>query len=149
MEKSYWIFNGKLDILVSEQLTDGQYDLIVGEFAPGVTVPPHQHNNYSESIMLTEGELTVYLKDKTTVLKPGDHIFIPKSTPHAIENTGSIMAKGLTVASPSGFARLIREVGLPGNADGSAPTTPNDLELFMRISAELGDVMLGPPGARP
>lgn len=140
MEKSYWIFNGKLDILVDGLQSDGQYDLITGTFAPGIEVPPHQHNNYSESILVTEGELTVYQKDKTTVLKPGDHIFIPKATPHAIRNTGSGITKGLTVASPSGFARLIKEVGV------DSPEVPNDMELFMRVSVELGDVLLGPPG---
>ncbi len=142
MEKSYWIFNGRLDIFVDELQSDGQYDLIAGTFEPGIEVPPHQHNNYSESIMVTEGELTVYLKDKTTVLRPGDHIFIPKSTPHAIRNTGSGVAKGLTVASPSGFARLIREVGV------ASRDMQNDMGLFMRVSAELGDVLLGPPGTK-
>lgn len=149
MEKTYWIFKGKLGILEDEQSTDGRYDLITGVFEPGIEVPLHQHHKYSESLVVTEGELTVYMKDKTTVLKAGDHIFIPVSTPHAIKNTGNTIAKGLTVASPSGFARLIREVGLPGKPDGTAPDEMNDMEKFMRISIELGDELLGPPGARP
>lgn len=149
MRKSFWIFKGKMDILVDEQDSNGNYDLIEGTFAPGIDVPPHQHHNYSELIMVKTGELTVFLKDDLRVLGPGDHIFIPKSTPHAIRNTGGNEAVAVTVASPSAFARLIREVGLPGKADGSAPEEMNDMELFMRLSKESGDELLGPPGARP
>jgi len=91
----------------------------------------------------------VFLKDKTVVLQPGEHIFIPISTPHAIINSGKKVAKALTVASPSGFGRFIREVGLPAEADGTARQQPNDMALVMKIASEIGDVLLGPPGSRP
>ncbi|ASZ13304.1 cupin domain-containing protein [Chitinophaga pendula] len=149
MQQSFWIFNGKLTILIDEQDTNGSYDLIEGTFAPGIDVPPHQHHQYSELIMVKEGELSVYQKGQVTVLQPGEFVFIPKSTPHAVCNTGTTEAIATCIASPSGFARLIREVGLPGKADGSAPDEMNDMELFLRISAELGDEMLGAPGTRP
>lgn len=149
MNRSYWIFGGKLEILADEQETGSTYDLISGTLGPGVEVPLHQHHSYTESIYMVEGELTIYLKGETKVLHAGDHIFIPRSTPHAIQNNGTHAAKAITVASPGSFARLIKTVGIPGKDDGTAPEGDTDLEAFMRISAEMGDELLGPPGTRP
>ena len=148
MFKTYWLFNGKLDVLIDENNTDSSYDLIRGTFAPGVEVPPHKHQNYSEAITIVEGELTVYLTGQTITLRFGDHLFIPKDTPHAISNQGQVEAKAITVASPSGLARFIRESGLPANYDGTHPSGENDIALVMQKAKELGDVILGPPGSR-
>ena len=51
--------------------------------------------------------------------------------------------------SPSGFARLVSEVGTPDDGSGVPPAAPTDMELLQRVSAELGDEILGPPGALP
>ena len=50
---------------------------------------------------------------------------------------------GLVVAAPSGFARLIAATGT------LSKTETTDMELFMQICAEIGDEILGPPGALP
>jgi hypothetical protein len=52
-------------------------------------------------------------------------------------------ARGLVVASPSSFARLIAAVGTLNETD-----TP-DMALFERLSIEIGDEFLGSPGALP
>jgi hypothetical protein len=63
--------------------------------------------------------------------------------------TGDDPGRGLIAASPSGFARLITEVGTPDGGDGTPPSAPPDREIFRRVSAELDDEILGPPGALP
>jgi mannose-6-phosphate isomerase-like protein (cupin superfamily) len=142
MPTTYWIFGGKLEIVTDENETDGKYDLITGSFMPGTEVPLHLHTKYSESMYVLEGELTVFMKDKTVVLQPGEHVFIPVGVPHCVLASGNTPVKALTVASPSGFAKLIRTVGNETN-------TPNDMGLFMQVSEEVGDKLLGPPGTRP
>lgn len=149
MQKSYWIFGGRLDIIVDETQTGGNYDLIDGTFAKGVEVPLHRHTKYSEVIIVKEGELTVFLTGKTVVLKPGEEVFIPIGVPHAIANTYDGETKAFTVASPSAFADLIRKAGIPGTPDGAMPQQMNDMELFIKVSAEVGDELLGGPGSRP
>ncbi|MCC5619921.1 hypothetical protein [Nostoc sp. CHAB 5715] len=47
------------------------------------------------------------------------------------------------IAAPSAFARLIATVGTQERRD------PPNFELFDRISAEIGDEILGPPGTLP
>jgi hypothetical protein len=60
---------------------------------------------------------------------------IPVGTAHVVAATGDGIARGLAIASPSAFARLITAVGTP------------DTALFERRSAEIGDEILGAPGA--
>ena len=53
----------------------------------------------------------------------------------------------LTIASPSGFAKLIR---LLGTVEPTKDVMdPKLVEQFMQKSIELGDEILGPPGTRP
>jgi len=61
---------------------------------------------------------------------------IPLDIPHAIK-AGPDGCRSLLMRSPAGFALL---AGLD---------TEIDLELFASVSAELGDQILGPPGAVP
>ena len=70
-------------------------------------------------------------------------ILISAGTPHVFAATGDQPARGLVVAAPSAFARLVATVGTQERADTL------DMELFERISAEIGDEILGPPGTLP
>ncbi len=53
----------------------------------------------------------------------------------------------LNVSPPAGFAELVERTATPVHLAG--PGTRLDLDLFMRVATELGDVVLGPPGATP
>ena len=69
--------------------------------------------------------------------------FVRQSAPHVVAALGDRPARGLTVASPSGFARLIEATGTQNENE------PFDLELFNRLSIETGDEILGKPGELP
>ncbi len=149
MAQTYWLFGTHLTILTDEQETNFRYDLIDGRFSAGVETPLHRHTNYSEVIYVLEGEFTVYTDTQVATLSPGGHILIPINTPHAVAASGKTVSRALTVASPSGFAKLIRGVGTPGSYDGLPPDESNEMSLFLKLSEEIGDVLLGPPGTRP
>jgi hypothetical protein len=83
------------------------------------------------------------------VLCPGDDIFIPPGTTHAWHATGAGPGRALVLAAPSGFSRLVTEVGTPDDGSDVPPSAPTDMNLFHRISTEMGDELLGPPGALP
>ena len=149
MKKSYWLIGTRLAVLAGSADTGGRYDLIEGWFPAGAQVPPHVHERYSEQIFVLDGEFTVWVGGQKTVMRRGDDVVIPPGTPHAVHVTGDGPARGLVIASPSGFGRLITEVGLPDQGGQVPPSAATDMDLFGRITTELGDRILGPPGALP
>jgi hypothetical protein len=66
--------------------------------------------------------------------------------PHMIR-AGAEGAHAINVTSPAGFAELVARSGTPARL--VTPDTEFDLDLFMAVTAELGDVILGPPGTTP
>lgn len=143
MAQPLWLFGSQLRIIADHTTTGGQYDLIEGYFLPGTQTPLHRHTRYYEQLYVLEGEFTVWAGENKAVLKAGESFLIPTGTVHAIGVVGDRPARGLIVAAPSGFARLIAGVGTPNEND--AP----DMELAERISAEIGDEILGSPGTLP
>ena len=144
MRDSYWLFGSHLRILAGAAETGGRYDLVEGRFAAGLETPPHRHSAYSEHVYVLEGSFTVRLIGREVVLRAGDDLVIPAGEPHAVAAPDG-PARGLVVASPSGFARLVAGAGEPDDG-GGPPDGPPDMERFFRISAEIGDEILGPPG---
>ena len=149
MKKTYWLIGARLCVLAGPADSGGRYDLIEGSFSPGVQVPPHRHRRYSEQLYVLDGEFTVWAGGRKVVLRPGDDLIIPTGTAHAVAATGSGPGRALVVASPSGFARLITEVGIPDEGRGAPPSAATDMDLLLRVATDLGDEFLGPPGALP
>jgi quercetin dioxygenase-like cupin family protein len=145
MRKSYWLLDTRLTVLASAEETGGRYDLVEGWFPVAAQVPLHRHGKYSEQLYVLEGEFTISTSGRKAILRPGDDVAIPAGTAHALAVAGDEPARALIVTSPSGFARLITQAGTPA---AEAPT-PTDMDLLLRLSAELGDEILGPPAPCP
>jgi quercetin dioxygenase-like cupin family protein len=143
MTQSFWFFGSRLSIVADHTTTGGKYDLIEGYFPPGSQTPPHRHTRYSEQLYVLEGEFTVWAGEKKVVLNAGESFLIPPSTTHVVAALGDLPARGLVVAAPSAFARLIAAVGTVDE------TAAPDMALFERISVEIGDELLGLPGDLP
>jgi quercetin dioxygenase-like cupin family protein len=148
MQNQFWLLGIHRTILEDAEATDLHYDIVEGVSHSGNETPSHIHSEYSEFITVLDGELTIYTDEKTVILKPGEHFYIQKGTPHALSITGNVLSRTLTVFSPSGFGKVIRTVGVPGTVD-KLPETAADMDLFVKLSAEIGDIILGPPGSRP
>ncbi|MBW4528583.1 MAG: cupin domain-containing protein [Phormidium tanganyikae FI6-MK23] len=143
MTQPLWLFGTHLNIVADHTTTGGQYDLIEGYFPPGTQTPPHRHTRYSEQLYVLEGEFTVWAGENKVVLSPGESYLISPSTSHVVAVLSDQPARGLVVAAPSAFARLIAAVGTVDE------TEPPDMALFERISTEIGDELLGAPGDLP
>lgn len=92
---------------------------------------------------MLEGEFTVWAGENKVVLTVGENFLIAPGVPHTVAVLSDRSARGLVVAAPSSFARLIAAVGTLDEAE-----LP-DMSLFERLSIEIGDEMLGPTGALP
>ena len=143
MTQSFWLLGTHLTIVADHTTTDGKYDLIEGYFPPGTQTPPHRHTRYSEQLYVLEGEFTVWGGKNKVVLGAGESAFIPMGTPHVVAALSDKPARGLVVSAPSAFAQLIEATGTLNQNE--AP----DMELFNRISTEIGDEILGVPGDLP
>lgn len=146
-ERAYVLGPGlQFTVLTRGSETDGRHDLVDGFKAPGATTPLHLHTRYEERLWVLEGELTVWCGEEKNVLGPGGFYAIPMNAPHALA-AGREGARNLTVSSPAGFSELVERAGIPAHLAGA--DTEMDLELLAEISADLGDVILGPPGTLP
>ena len=97
---------------------------------------------------MLDGEFTVRAGGRKAVLHSGDHLIIPAGTAHVVAATGDGPGRASVIASPSGFARLITEVGTPDGGTRCCRPHPSTWSI-LRVSADLGDEILGPPGAMP
>jgi carboxymethylenebutenolidase len=147
--ESYWLGGTRLSVVAGPAATEGRYDFVEGWFSAGTQIPPHRHRRYSEHLHVLEGEFTAWVGRRKAVLRPGDDVVFPQGTAHAFHVTGDGPGRALVLASPSGFAGLVTEVGTPDDSSGVPPSAPTDMDLLQRVSAELGDEILGPPGALP
>jgi len=148
MTRSYWLSGARFTVHANHEDTAGCYDLVEGCAPPGFQTPLHRHTRYAERFYILQGEVTVWAGARKAVLRAGDTFTVPAGQAHAVMATGNGRARALCVASPSGFARLVMEAGTP-DAGGAPPAGPPDMAHFERICAEIGDEILGPPGARP
>jgi mannose-6-phosphate isomerase-like protein (cupin superfamily) len=143
MSQSLWLFGSRLTIVADHTTTAGQYDLIEEYSLPGSQTPLHRHTRYSQLLYVLSGEFTVFAGENKVVLSAGDNILIPIGTPHMVAVFSDKPARGLVVNAPSGPARLITAMGMRDE------TETLDMALLARISAEMGDETLGPPGTLP
>jgi mannose-6-phosphate isomerase-like protein (cupin superfamily) len=151
MTQPLWFFGSRFNIIADHTTTDGKYDIIEGYFPPSIQTPPHLHTRYSEQLYVLKGEFTVWAGDsakptlceRKVVLNTGESFLIAPGTPHVVASLSQKAARGLVIAAPSSFARLIAAVGTLDE------TALPDMELFDRICAEIGDKVLGPLGALP
>ncbi len=147
--RAFWVLGNRLTVLADHTETEGRYDLIEGLLPPGDQTPPHIHTKYDEQFYVLDGELTVWAGERKVVLHTGDTFTVPTGTAHVVAASNGGPTHSLVIASPSGFARLIADVGVPVTGAAPPQASPADLERFSRASAEAGNEILGPPGALP
>jgi len=133
-------------ILTTGAETNGRHDLVDGVQPARSMTPLHMHTRYEERLWVLEGQLTIWAGDREVTLGAGGFFHIPTNVPHTIQ-AGPAGARALNITSPAGFAELIERSATPAHLAG--PDTQLDMELFTKVTAELGDVVLGPPGTLP
>jgi mannose-6-phosphate isomerase-like protein (cupin superfamily) len=136
----------RVRILTTGAETDGRHDFTYCEQTAGATTPLHVHTRYQERFWVVSGSLRVWAGREELTLRPGDYYAVPMNVPHTMQ-AGPEGARALQISSPAAFAQLIARTGTP--AQLATPETELDADLFMAVTTELGDVILGPPGTTP
>ncbi|MCD1144930.1 cupin domain-containing protein [Kocuria sp. LUK] len=68
--------------------TDGEYSLMYAEYAPGITVFPHFHTEYTETVHLFEGTLEGRVAGQEVVLTDGEETIVPPGAVHGWHSAG-------------------------------------------------------------
>ncbi len=146
-ERQFVLGHGlRATILATAEETDGHLDLMDCVQPPGAATPLHMHTRYEERYWVISGSMTVWAGQDEVTMGPGDDHVIPTNVPHMVR-FGPEGARALVFSSPAGFAQLVARAGTPAHL--ATPDTELDTDLFMAVSTELGDVVLGPPGTTP
>ena len=135
----------RVGILLDGAATNGQYTIMEATVPPGAGPPPHLHHREDETFLVLSGEVTFFLGDATTLLKPGDFIFAPRGVAHYFKNTGSTDAILLETASPAGIERFFEAVGHPlADRDADAlPFKPEDVIRMVALAPSYGiDILI-------
>lgn len=93
-------------------------------------------------LYVLEGYFIVHTESEMVVLRVGEAFRMPLGTAVV---SGPQGARGLVVASPSGFVRLVHEAGTPAESNSIPPITSPDMEAFGRASLEIGDELVWSP----
>ncbi|MGH9229367.1 MAG: cupin domain-containing protein [Acidimicrobiales bacterium] len=133
-------------ILATAEETGGHLDLMDCVQPPGAATPLHLHTKYQERYWVISGSMTVWAGSDRATLGPGDYYVIPTNVPHMVR-FGPEGTRALVFSSPAGFAQLVARAGTPAHL--ATPETELDTDLFMAVTTELGDVVLGPPATTP
>jgi mannose-6-phosphate isomerase-like protein (cupin superfamily) len=146
-ERSYVLGQGlRATVLTTGEETGGRHDLTDTWQPGGEMTPLHLHTRYEERFWVLSGGLSVWAGDEFAELRSGDYLRVPMNVPHAVRS-GPTGCRALHISTPAGFAELIARSGTPARL--ATPETELDLELFLAVTTELGDEVLGPPGTLP
>lgn len=108
------------------------------------------HTREDEAFYLLDGVLEVTAGEKTTVVRTGDFVYLPRGTAHWFRNPGVNAARALILATPGGFEEFFTEAGIPARpGEQAAPMGPADFERIAGLSLKYGTRIEAPPAIRP
>ena len=91
------------EVALSNLDTQGRFTLQDEIWAPTFSVPAHFHARHSEVFYVVSGQIEWTVNGETHVMGPGDTVFIPPNTPHAVKNVGGREAHMLMLYEPGGY----------------------------------------------
>ena len=89
-----------------------QVTIIDAELNPGASTPLHYHRTYDEHFECMEGELSLEIDRKITVLRAGDQVTAPRRSVHRFFNQGAESVLFRTTVSPghAGYEQMLKIV---------------------------------------
>lgn len=91
----------------------GNFDMVQGETPPGVPgPPPHYHTGYSETFLVTEGEMEFIINGEAKTVTTGQSVDLPVNTIHTFRNAGNQTCKWVNIHSPKGFLSFFNTFGV-------------------------------------
>ncbi|WP_020673010.1 quercetin 2,3-dioxygenase [Amycolatopsis nigrescens] len=148
--KSVWIGDSLHTIKTTGADTGGATSMIEITVPPGEGPPPHSHSNEDETVHVLAGRLAFVLGDREIVAGPGDFVFIPRDTVHAVRNVGEEVGRTVTTYVPGGMDEYFARVGSPAEPGEQPPAmNPDQLRAAVELAPEYGMTISMPAGFGP
>lgn len=128
--------SGPQTVKVSRADTDGAFEVIEIDVAPGGGPPLHYHPGFDEAFYVTEGVLTLRIGDRIHELSPRSSALVPAGTIHTWKNRGSSLVRFLQMTAPGSMEGFLE-------AFAADPTRPVD--DLIQLAEKHGTNIIGPP----
>ena len=135
--QAWWVAGSLMQLKATGDDTYQGLTLIEQTCPPGLDSPAHVHPDEEQGLYVLDGTIEVTCGDTTRELGPGGFVVMPRGVPHAFVVTGAEGARFLSITTPSGFERLVHEIGEPA-LTLTPPPVDEVSELVVSRSAALG-----------
>lgn len=140
LEHSVWYNGSLMTFLASGEDTQGQFALIELVGRKGNAPPPHIHHFEDETFYVLEGELVVWVGDRTIRAVPGMMVFLPRNVQHSFK-IESEQARMLVLLAPAGFEGWFKELSEPATAMTLPPAIEiayKDVQRMLQLAPRYG-----------
>ncbi|MGO9646076.1 MAG: cupin domain-containing protein [Candidatus Bathyarchaeia archaeon] len=135
--KVYNVFQDKITIKISGEMTNGAYSISEDITPPGRGAPPHVHSREDEMFYVLEGDYEFRCGDRRFTGSRDALVHLPRDIPHAFKNTGTTAGKFLVLLVPGVMEKVFEELSL-------MPPGPPSLEKINQITIKYGVEFLPP-----
>jgi mannose-6-phosphate isomerase-like protein (cupin superfamily) len=120
------------------ETTGGTFALIEHSVPPKSGPPLHIHGREDEMWFILEGSLRFKADGEIFLAPTGSFVFVPRGTPHCLQNIGDAPARYLEMFAPAGMERFFEEISQQPIGEG-AP------EVYRSIAERALMTVVGPP----
>jgi quercetin dioxygenase-like cupin family protein len=108
---AWWVAGSLMMAKATGDDTARGLTLIEQSCAPGLYSPAHVHDDEEQLLWLLEGSIEVTCGGVTRTADAGSLVVMPHGLPHEFTVTSEHGARFLSITTPAGFERLVREIG--------------------------------------
>ena len=94
---------------LTSAMTDGRYSFLDEIWHPGFQVVPHFHAEHAEAFYVIDGEVEWTVNGETHRMGPGDMVYVPLDTVHAVKVVGGKNLHTLMIYAPGGYEEVMDE----------------------------------------
>ena len=134
------IFGNEIAVKVGSEDSAGAFAVVEVHTPPGGGPPLHRHSREDETFYILEGEYTFAVDGRRIVAGPGACVFAPLGSVHTFTNSGSGVARMLTMVQPAGLDRYFADL-----AEAVRGMARPDPATMIAVAARHGLEILGPP----
>jgi len=130
----YNLPNAESRIMLTADQTDGRYSIVDEVFKAGMQSTPHHHTYHAETFLILKGQMEWTVGGETQTIGPGDLVYIPPDTAHAVKVLGKEDVHAIMIYQPGGYELNLRR---------RLSMTPEQMKdpKTMRMMMELSDVV--------